>query len=30
VSNGEVILKGRMSGQKQTRLPKQAQWRTFR
>jgi len=25
VSNGEVILKGRMSGQKQTRLPKQAQ-----
>jgi len=30
VSNGKVILKGCISGQKQTRLSKQAQWRTFR
>jgi len=29
VSNGEVILKGCISGQKQTCLSKQAQWRTF-
>jgi len=30
VSNGKVILKGCISGQKQTRLSKQEQWRTFR
>jgi len=30
VSNGEVILKGCISGQKQTCLSKQTQWRTFR
>ena len=30
VSNGEVILKGCISGQKRTCLSKQAQWRTFR
>ena len=30
VSNGEVILKGCISGRKQTCLSKQAQWRTFR
>jgi len=30
VSNGEVILKGCISGQKQTCPSKQAQWRTFR
>ena len=30
VSNGKVILKGCISGQKLTRLSKQAQWRIFR
>jgi len=30
VSNGEVILKGCIFGQKQTCLSKQAQWQTFR
>jgi len=30
VANGKVILKGCISGQKQTRLSKKAQWWTFR
>jgi len=30
VSNGEVMLKGYISGQKQACLSKQAQWRTYR